>query len=321
MRKIIEQYVQEEKIPGARLYVSDENGEIFDEIIGHRALYPIKLPMTHDTIFDLASLTKVMVTTPLILQLVEERKISFKDKVSYFIPEFSGGDKSRISVEHLLTHTSGLPAHRAYFEYLNNKKEVIQAVIKEPLVYPPGGKIVYSDIGFILLGHLIEHITGVSLQQLAKKKLFEPLGMTDTSFSPRASKDRFAATEAGKSGVVHDENAEAMGGVAGHAGLFSNMKDVVAWTTMWKNDGIFNRQKIIPSTLIQETIKEKRWGRGLGWEVDDFGYGHTGFTGTSIRFQKNWTAVLLTNRIHTGRDSPIKEMREKLYKEICMSLM
>ncbi|MBM7697080.1 CubicO group peptidase (beta-lactamase class C family) [Salimicrobium jeotgali] len=298
-----------------------ENGKIFDETIGHRALYPRKLPMTQDTIFDLASLTKVIVTTPLILQLVDDREITFKDKVSYFIPEFSEGDKSRISVEHLLTHTSGLPAHRAYFKYLNSKKEVVQAVIKEPLVYSPGEKMVYSDIGFILLGHLIEQITGTSLQQLAKKKLFIPLGMAETSFSPEVSKDCVAATEAGKSGIVHDENAEAMGGAAGHAGLFSSMEDVVAWTTMWNNDGVFNRQEIISSTLIQKIVKEKREGRGMGWEVDNLGYGHTGFTGTSIRFEKNWTAVLLTNRIHAGRDTPILEMRKKLYEEIRASLM
>jgi CubicO group peptidase (beta-lactamase class C family) len=327
-------------IPGAVIHVSYQNNIVLQEAIGNRVVFPNKEPMQINTIFDLASLTKVVATLPIILMLVESGKLRLDDFVAFHLPEFHQNGKSEITIKHLLTHTSGLPAHRPYFLEGLTTEQVMERIYLETLVAEIGSKVIYSDLGFITLYKIIETVTNESFKDYVKRELFDKLEMKETEFLPAFESGRYAATEYSgrlngyKRGIVHDENTESMGGISGHAGLFSTILDLSNFAIMIENNGIFKGDRILSVPSIQITRTNytpfDQEIRGLGWilkspsfsSCGDFfspsSYGHTGFTGTSIWFDPEIQlhVILLTNRVHFGRKGPIIRMRPRLHNLI-----
>jgi CubicO group peptidase (beta-lactamase class C family) len=278
-------------------------------------------PMTADTLFDLASLTKVVATLPAILTLVDDGEVRLADPVSRFLPEFAEGGKAEVTLRHLLTHTSGLPAHRRY-DRLGDGEAIREAVFRGPLVDAPGRHVVYSDLGFIVLAEVVRAVSGLPIDEYARARVFTPLGMTDTMYCPPPTLwPRVAATEevpgiGVKVGVVHDENALAMDGVSGHAGLFAPIADLIRYVQMWVMAG----PSVLSAAARRAAVRCWTDGldgrRGLGWVCRQDAYdhcgdlwpptavGHTGFTGTSIAFDpvSRWWLILLTNDVHYGRE-------------------
>lgn len=344
MRDRVLAFLQEEidlqHIPGAVIHISYQKEWILQEAIGHRVVYPKKERMKLDTIFDLASLTKVVATLPSILLLIEAGKLHLDDKVAYFLPEFAKHNKAPITIKDLLTHSSGLPAHREYFKESLTTNQIIERIFDEKLAAGMGEKVIYSDLGFILLYKIIEKVTEEDFQTFLKRELFDKLNMSETSFLPNYERERFAATEFSevlqdyKHGIVHDDNTESMGGVSGHAGLFSTISDVANYALMIENNGVFQGRRVLSEQSIRITRQNfttfSREYRGLGWILrsptfsscgdlfSSASYGHTGFTGTSIWFDPEIQlhVILLTNRVHFGRKDPILRLRPRLHNLI-----
>lgn len=292
-------------------------------------------PMTLDTIFDLASLTKVVSTLPSLLLLVQAGAVHLEEPVATYLRGFTGAGKENVTLRHLLTHTGGLTSHRDFYRTLKGA-ELIRAAASEPLARDPGTRVEYSDLGFILLGEVVHVISGQSLDAFAEEHVFRPLGMAETLYRPAESLwPRIAPTEIPpgqerpKRGVVHDENAEAMGGVSGHAGLFAPLSDVVRYLTgAWLSDGLLS-----PWTreAALRCWTEGLFGRrGLGWVLRPDGYdpagdlwplttfSHTGFTGTCVAADPVtgvW-GVVLTNRVHFGRGTNIGPTRRRFYNAV-----
>lgn len=315
-------------IPGAVAAIVRHGVLVGPRAYGWAVREPVQIRTAPDTIFDLASLTKVTATAPLVLLLCQRGFLRLDDTVATFIPEFAGGGKEGITVRHLLTHTSGLPAHIRFWEMGLRGKEIIDCICSmSPEGTGPGEKVVYSDLGFLILGELVERITGTNLERFASTEVFTPLGMKDTCFRPDKSLQyRLAATEFRKDlgkimwGEVHDENALAMGGIAGHAGLFSTAKDLAQYVSMWLGHGKLGETRILSPAIATLATHEHTFSgqrRGLGWKLrsrtfssggdlmSEKAYGHTGFTGTSIWCdpETSIAVILLTNRVHAGREN------------------
>ncbi|MBI3606549.1 MAG: beta-lactamase family protein, partial [Nitrospirae bacterium] len=325
--------------PGAVLLVEARGEIVLFEAYGHAALVPTPDPMTRDTVFDVASLTKPLITATLMLLLVAEGRITLDEPISAALPSWNSGAKAGVTVRHLLTHTSGLPAWRPFFQQLDpatvataeGRARLINAVEREPLENRPGAVSRYSDLGFILLGSLIERDANQSLDRVADERIIRPLGLHSTGYLPvgdRASEAhlhgrRIAATEScswrGRilRGEVHDENAYAMGGVSGHAGLFADARDVHRLVRAWRASRT-EGMPFGPAPLAKEFLtRQQRVGDGgwaLGWTVrtepstagryfSPRSFGHLGFTGTSIWVdpEVGLTVILLTNRVHPSR--------------------
>lgn len=324
---LINRLILEECFPGAVIAVGRNNVLAFLQSYGYASLYPAKEKMTIDKVFDLASLTKVVCTTSMVMKAVEDGLIRLDDPISYFIPTFSGEKKDKVTIWHLLTHTSGLPPHVPLYSVLSSKEDVIDYISKLKLEYTPGTKVVYSDLGFILLGTIIEKTFDTTLDVISQEKIFIPLGMNDTMFNPKGKlKERAVTTEYCKlrkrflKGEVHDENSWFMGGVAGHAGLFSTAFDLSIFAQMLLNGGVYDNKRIFSKTTIEEFTRIQTGhlnkNRALGWTIkgrqcscgdlmSSKAFGHTGFTGTSIWIDPtyNMFIILLTNRVHPTREN------------------
>lgn len=335
----IQKEVEKETVPGIVIGIYKKNNQLYENSFGYSSVYPTREAMTIDTVFDLASLTKVVCTTPLVLKLIGSGEIHLHDRVSLFLPAFKTDDKENITIYHLLTHTSGLRAHHPF--YNDSSKDVLTEIGALPLINQVGEEVVYSDLGFITLYYFIEAVTGTSFAEHAKHHLFKPLEMRNTGFFPQSN--NVAATEFDPEskqwlkGIVHDENARHLGGVSGHAGLFSTLTDLEAYINMITNDGFFNGKEIIPKPLLQlartcATSNQKE-RRGLGWLMKSSGpstcgdlfsessYGHTGFTGTSLWIDpvNDLQVIVLTNRVHFGRENQILRFRSRLHNLISLS--
>src|SRR5690242_13015135 len=321
MDPIIAQGIAEKHLPGAVVLVGRKGRVVWLKSYGARAIEPAREAMTTDTIFDLASLTKIVATATSIMILVERGKLGLSDPVSLYIPELTGGGRERITIEQLLTHVSGYAPDFDLRERWTGYDEAIKHLIKEPLRNPPGARFTYSDIGFITLGEVVARVGGMPLDQFAQKNIFGPLRMTNTGFRPSPSlKSRIAPTEKrrgqlsylGDTGInagaegevwlrgeVHDPTSYRMNGVAGHAGLFSTADDLAIYCQMILNHGSYGGVRILaPLTVAEMTrprvVSSNGATRGLGWDIDtNFSsnrgdlfplgsFGHTGFTGTSI---------------------------------------
>ena len=317
----------EGNIPGAVAAVVRSGHVIGTRAYGLAAREPERQLMQTHTIFDVASLTKVMATLPAVLLLVERGLARLDDPLVLFLPSFARVGKEKITLRHLLTHTSGLPAHLHLWQLGLSATEMIEYICDLPLDEQSllGQEAVYSDLGYMMLGEFVRAVSGMSLADFVRVNVFAPLGMYDTSFLPPPDKKhRIAATEYrseyGKYmwGEVHDENAHALGGVAGHAGLFSTAADIAAYAAMWLNKGTYRGQQILsPKTVALATAPHVggREPRGLGWLlpscthcsggdlVSPRAFGHTGFTGTSLWCspEDELGIILLTNRVHAGR--------------------
>ena len=321
MDAVITEEIAKEKLPGAVVLVGRKGSVVWRKAYGARALDPAREPMTPDTIFDLASLTKVVATATSIMILVERGKLRLNDPVSLHIPELKGEGRDRITIEQLLTHVSGYAPDFDLRERWTGYDEAIKRLIKEPLRNPPGSRFTYSDIGFITLGEVVARVGGMPLDQFAQKNIFGPLHMQNTGFRPSpALKARIAPTEKrrgqmsylGDSGTdagaegevwlrgeVHDPTSYRMNGVAGHAGLFSTANDLAIYCQMILNGGTFDGVRILaPLTVAEMTrprvVASNGASRGLGWDINTTfstnrgdlfplgSFGHTGFTGTSM---------------------------------------
>jgi CubicO group peptidase (beta-lactamase class C family) len=276
-----------------------------------------------ESIYDLASLTKVVGTTTAIMILYDQGKIVLEDPVSKYLPSFSGGLKDEITVQQLLEHRSGLPAGRDLWRLALTPDEARQAVIDTPLECEPGRCLIYSDLGPALLGFIIEAVSGQRLDVFIQKHVFDPLGMRETYFRPHWTlRDRIAPTDLTPPrgyplrGEVHDENAFALGGVAGHAGLFSTASDLSVFAQMMLNRGELNGVRIVSDSTVDlfTTKTLSRGTRALGWDtcghdgscgkyLSERSYGHTGYTGTSMWIDpdREMFVILLTNRVHAAR--------------------
>lgn len=273
------------------------------------------------TIYDLASLTKVVGTTTAAMILYDEGRLDLDAPVARYLPAFSGGAKDRVTVRQLLTHHSGLPAGKQLWRQALNRDEARRIVIDAPLACEPGACFIYSDLGADVLGWVVESIAAQGLDQFLAERVFTPLGMADTRFNPPATlRDRVAPTEVSPPrgyplrGEVHDENAFALGGVAGHAGLFSTAADLAVFAEMMLNGGEFGGVRIISDTTVARFTARAAGTRALGWDTADGdggsgeylssrAYGHTGFTGTSMWIDpdRDMFVILLTNRVHAAR--------------------
>ena len=274
------------------------------------------------TIYDVASLTKVVATTSAIMLLFDEGKIGLDVPVATYIPEFSGGLKDSVTIHHLLTHRSGLPAGRDLWRIATTPAEARAAVIRTDLACKPGSCYVYSDLGADLLAAVAERVSGLPLDILLEMRVFGPLGMDDTFFRPADSvRARVAPTELTPPrgyplrGEVHDENAYALGGVAGHAGLFSTAEDLAIFAQMMLNGGEYNGVRILGDSTVALFTRRAVGTRALGWDsgkgggagsgryLSEQAYGHTGFTGTSMWIDpsRDMFVILLTNRVHAPR--------------------
>ncbi|WP_370617198.1 serine hydrolase domain-containing protein [Mumia sp. Pv 4-285] len=287
-----------------------------------------QIPATEDTLFDLASVTKLF-TVVVILQLVDQGVVDLDAPAAQYIPEFAQNGKEAVTIRQLLTHTSGLRSWVNLYSAYPTPEARTAAVYAQTLLTPPGTAYVYSDLGLITLGKLAERVTGQTLDQLVADRITEPLGMTDTMFNPPESLlHRVAATEDMSSigrgmvhGEVHDENAWSLGGVAGHAGLFSTASDLAVFSQMLLNGGEYGKEKILSEDIMRQAITDQNVGippaitsrRGLGFELNQPFYmasldspvtfGHTGFTGTSVVIDplSKSIVILLTNRVHPNR--------------------
>jgi len=338
---IIGQAIADGNIPGAVLVVGHDGRVIYRKAYGSRALEPRREPMTLDTIFDLASLTKVVATTTSVMQLIELGKVRLNDPVAKYLPDFAQNGKEDITIRQLLTHYSGLAPDIDLNPPWEGKETAYKLSFAETPAQAPGSGFVYSDTNFIVLGALVEKISGETLDVYTERHIFAPLKMTHTRFLPPAAwRAKIAPTEYDENehmlrGVVHDPRARRMGGVAGHAGLFSTGDDLAkfAQTLLNGGDGILSAEAVAKMTQ-PETPPSAPVLRGFGWDIDSpfssnrgdllpvGSYGHTGFTGTSIWIDPttNSYIVLLTNAVHPRGKGNAIALRSKVASEIAAAL-
>jgi len=337
MDEQINQAVQSGLIPGAVLVLGHNGQIVYQKAYGERALIPRREVMTLDTIFDAASLTKVVATTSAVMKLFDQGKIRLNDPVTAYLPEFEDGH-SDITIRNLMTHFSGLrpdldlkPAWSGY------ETGIHRALIDKP-ARPPGVRFVYSDINFILMCEIVRRLSGQSLAEYTHANIFQPLGMSDTMFQPPASlRPRIAPTEIDAAtgqplrGVVHDDTSRFMGGIAGHAGLFTTAADLAKFAQMMLNGGELNGVRIFSAATVEkfttpQSPADQPILRGLGWDIDSpyssnrgdlfpiGSYGHTGFTGTSLwidPYSKSYV-ILLTNFVHPHRGKSLSSLRSRV---------
>src|SRR6266702_1169726 len=348
---VVEEGIADKAFPGATLAVG-YRGKVAIHAFG-KLSYEAKAAATAPaTMYDIAPLTKVVATTTLVAKLAEGDfavPLDLDAKIERYLPEWASGPNAewrhRVTVRHLLTHTSGLPPFKEYWRTSKSKQDTLTKIFAEPLEYEPGTKEVYSDLGIILMAEIIERLTGRTLDDLAKSFIFLPLGMKDTMYRPpKKLWPRIAPTEFDKNlrhrlvqGEVHDENAFAIGGVSGHAGIFSTAADLAAFCQMLLNGGVYAHQRILRrATIVQFTTPQQLSGgaRTLGWAVPTEGgssghyfsahsFGHTGFTGTSIWIDpdRQLFVVLLTNRVHPTRENTkIQQVRPALHDAVMQAL-
>ncbi len=335
VEKLILKSIRDSVFPGAVLVIGNQDSIIYQKAFGHFTYDTTSPAMTLNTIFDLASVSKVVGTTTAAMILYDEGKLKLDEKVKTYLPEFDNHGKGEITVRNLLLHNSGLPAFKKYYDIYNTGEEVINDIMNTELIYKPGEKYVYSDLGIITLQKIIEKITGTTLDKFLEAKVFKPLGMNRTMYNPPDSlKNQCAPTEIDTfyrmrqiQGEVHDERAYMLGGVAGHAGLFSTGPDLAKFAMMMLNGGRLNGRAYVKKSTIDywTTRQTKQSSRALGWDtkstdgISSFGtkfsknsFGHTGFTGTSIWFDKDNKifVILLTNRVYpTRKNRKIYKMR------------
>lgn len=354
---IMDEAVQHDEIPGGVLLVSHRGKVIYRKAFGERALIPQREAMTTGTIFDLASLTKLFATTPSIMRLLEQGKIRLNDPFARYMPEFAPNGKDQITIRMLLTHMSGLAPDPPLSAALGGEGALMQEIDNETPMIAPGTRFIYSDTNFILLGELVKRLTGKRLDEYAAENFYKPLDMTHTQFLPPASWipniapteeiDLPAGAKAGSGlghvlrGVVHDPRSRAIGGVAGHAGLFSTADDLARFCQMMLDGGRIpgTTRRVFSAATVHKmtTPQTPPWSpniRGLGWDIDTAysaprgdlfplgSYGHTGFTGTSVWIDpaSETFVILLANAVHPYERPAISSLRSKVATAVAAAL-
>jgi serine-type D-Ala-D-Ala carboxypeptidase len=359
-----QQAIAEGVFPGAVVLVSKDDAVVYERAFGFRSLMPHKTTMEPGTIFDLASLTKPLATAVAVMLLIREKKLRLDDQITRVIPMYGVFGKSLTTVRHLLSHSSGLPAWKAFFEdIVRNEKSgrinfvasraaknfVFEQIHREKVLNPPGAQCLYSDLGFMILGEAVEILTGNTFDRFCQERIFKPLGLRSTGFIDLSQlrtrhlqpvEDMIAPTENCPwrkkilCGEVHDDNAYAMGGVAGHAGLFSSARDLHTLLVRM-NRCLSGKDSFVPQSVVREFLtKGESAGHSsfaLGWDTPTPGnsasgslfssrsVGHLGFTGCSIWWdlEKHCHIILLTNRVHPSRkNEKIKDFRPHIHDQI-----
>jgi uncharacterized protein YbbC (DUF1343 family)/CubicO group peptidase (beta-lactamase class C family) len=333
--EVMRQALDRGELPGAVVLVVHGDRVVFRKAYGQRSLRPTRTPMTADTVFDLASLTKPIATATSLMLLVEQGKLRLSDRVADHLPGFGKHGKDRLTLEHLLLHTSGLIADNPVADYRDGRAKALERICDLKPLAEPGARFVYGDVNYIVLGEVVERVAGVPLDQFARTHIYEPLGMKETTFRPQgALKARAAPTEARdgrfEPGVVHDPRAYALGGVAGHAGLFSTADDLAIYARMLLRHGTVDGHRLLaPATVRTMTTPHPVPGglRAFGWDVDtsysknrgdlfprDRGFGHTGFTGTSLWVDpdSDTAVIFLSNRVHPDGKGNVTRLRRQV---------
>jgi uncharacterized protein YbbC (DUF1343 family) len=337
---IVEKAVAEGNIPGAVLLVGHNGKVIHRKAFGSRSLEPVREPMTVDTIFDLASLTKCIATATSVMKLVEEGRVRLGDSVATYLPEFAQNGKKDITIRDLMTHYSGLPPDLDLKSAWSGREAAYQMAMSAKPINPPGSQFLYSDINFETLGFLVEKITGQTLNDYASANIFVPLGMKNTRFLPPKEWDaRIAPTQYDEQGhmlrgVVHDPTARRMGGVAGHAGLFSTADDMALFAQDFLSGFTVLSQSAVAKMSSPQQPPNATALRGLGWDIDSpfstnrgellpvGSFGHTGFTGTSLWIDPvtNTYIILLTNAVHPNGGKSTVSLRCKVATAVVQAL-
>ena len=337
--QVMEHHISLGNLPGAVVLIGHRDAVIFEKAYGNRSLEPEIEPMTTETIFDLASLTKVVATAPSLMLLVQRGRVKLDDPVNKYLPAFGQAGKKKVTLRQLLVHYSGLPADlRQTRRRRITSKNALARIYQTRLVAPPGQQFLYSDLGFVVLGKVVEKVTGQSLARFAQENIFSPLGMNSTGFLPHhgMSIPNIAPTERLKEGgmlrgQVHDPLASKLGGVAGDAGVFSTARDLARFCQMLLQHGRLNGVEIfLPETVASMTSPQSPDGkpniRGFGWDIQSTyssvkgsffsatSYGHTGYTGTSLWIDPETQTflIILTNRVHPDGKGNVKELRTEL---------
>ena len=352
VRTMLREAVEAHAFPAACIEVGRHDGSRWTASAGAFTFDPYAPLATPDTIFDLASLTKVIAATTLTMRAADAGRLALDDLVAQWFPDWRGSDRGKVTVRQLLTHSSGLTAYLPLYRDCTGRFEFEKAICTLPLEYAPGTQSIYSDLGFMLLGSLIEEISGTSLDRFCHEKIFRPLGLRATAFVDlslvRARRltpitDMIAPTERCPwrkrvlCGEVHDDNAYAMGGVAGHAGLFTSARDVHAMLlrleACWAGTDDFIPQAVMREFWTRGDLPGSTWA--LGWDTPSpsnsasgtlfspLTVGHLGFTGTSIwiDLERDRHVILLSNRVHPSRDNEaIREFRPVIHDLVNQSL-
>ncbi|MBF89923.1 MAG: hypothetical protein CMG75_09805 [Candidatus Marinimicrobia bacterium] len=344
---ILNNAIADSIFPGVSTLVLYGGEVIWSKQIGRQAYSSLSPLVNAETIYDLASLTKVVATTSIVMKLSAQNKLPLDEPVKDFIPQFTGGGKDLVTIRHLLTHSAGLKPFKKYPLGLS-ANEIISDIINEPLIHPPGMVYEYSDFGMILLGKICEIISGEKFDVLSSKLIFKPLGMKNTFFIPDSSIIfKVAPTEIDNiynrglvQGIVHDERAWQLGGIAGHAGLFSSAKDLGVFSQMMMDYGFFGGRRYFSRSIIEKFTSKQELPKGsdraIGWDTPTKGkssagqyfsagsFGHTGFTGTSIWIDPNRriAIILLTNRVHpTRKRGGITKVRQEFHNAVMKVLL
>lgn len=345
--KLMRQAIADKVFPGGVLLVAEEEEVVFFEAYGYAHISALT-PMTKETIFDLASLTKPLSTTLAVMKLIEHAQIGLEDPLSRILPDFERTDKAEIKLKNLLYHDSGLPDYRPYYKILegvardSRRRALRKLLVQEPLVNPIGKTVNYSDLGFMILAWVVEHVSGQRLDHFVEDEIYRPLGLNHLFFIPQhsaKSRGPFAATENCPwrkkilEGQVHDENAYVVGGVEGHAGLFGTADNIFRLlaemlsvyrgqrkSDLFHKDLLHRFFKRLPGTdkaLGFDTPSETGSSCGRGFSQSSVG--HLGYTGTSfwMDLDKFVTVILLTNRVHPSRENEgIKKFRPLLHDAV-----
>jgi uncharacterized protein YbbC (DUF1343 family)/CubicO group peptidase (beta-lactamase class C family) len=344
---VVENAMRHGKTPGAVILVGHDGSVVYQRAIGYRRLVPTKLPMYMSTIFDMASCTKVVATTTAVMQLFQQGKIRLDDPVSEYWPEFAANGKQDITVRELMTHYSGLPPDLDLTNDWSGYDTAMQMIVDTAPIVPPGTRFIYSDINFETLGELVHRISGEPLNVYCERHIFKPLGMTSTMFIPPAAlRYRIAPTQHVDGttgpilwGEVHDPTARRMGGVAGHAGLFSDARDLSIFCQMLLNGGTYHGVHVLNRLTVEkmttpQTPVDKMEVRGLGWDIASSfasnrgqlfpvgSFGHTGFTGPSLWIDPvtHTYVVFLANRVHPNGTGDVVALRSMIDTSIAAAL-
>lgn len=343
--RLLASYQERGAFPGGVLAVGDREGLLHLHPFGRLTYEPDAPPVTAKTLYDLASLTKVVVTTTLAMILVDEGKLDLDQPVQELLPGFQGPGKEAVTVRHLLTHSSGLPAVAPLYQEIQGKQAFVERIQAMDLVYPVGSRSTYSDLGMILVGEILERAAGQPLDALVQTRVLDPLGMRGTRFLPPPDlRPRIAPTEIDPwrgrllQGEVHDENTSAMGGVAPHAGLFGTAGDLARFARLLLNGGTLDGYRIVAPEIVD--LFTRRAGipgsdRAIGWDTKSpegssagtlfspRSFGHTGFTGTSLWIdpERGLFVILLTNRVYPTRENNlIREVRPAVADAVVRAL-
>jgi uncharacterized protein YbbC (DUF1343 family)/CubicO group peptidase (beta-lactamase class C family) len=337
---IVQEAIRDEQVPGAVVLVGHDGQVIYRKAFGERSLEPHREPMTVDTVFDIASLTKVVATTTAAMQLVQKGQVRVNEPVAKYIPEFAENGKEEITVRELLTHYSGLPKDLDLSPPWEGRETALRMAYAERPIYVPGSQFLYSDVNFIVLGALVERVSGMSLEEYCQKNIFVPLKMAHTRFLPPPSwAPKIAPTQYDEHdkmlrGIVHDPTARRMGGMAGHAGLFSTADDLATLA-----EALLDGSSILSPLMIEKMTTPQQPPtsqvlRGFGWDIDSpfssprgdllpvGSFGHTGFTGTSLWIDPTTRTyiIILSNAVHPrGKGSAIA-LRSKIATAVAVAL-